>query len=105
MSIHIAIATAPAPLSVRNGKVGRAEQKAKRTAMIAVIAAAAFAANIASADASTHRRHAGLSMPHRSFTSHYAPSDYGRYDQAGSTRSPVFPEAGHGAFAPADFAP
>lgn len=84
-------------IRVTTAKLRRVEHKTTGTAAIVVLAAAAFAANIAAAAASNHR-HSRAPMPKNSWSGHYAPSDYGRYDLGVSTQSGAGPETGHGAF-------
>jgi hypothetical protein len=103
MSIRVVIPSSPGlvPVSdVPGSPLRRPEHKTKRTVAIALFAVAALAANIADAVASNHNRLSGVSIPKRSWTSQYSPSDRGRYDDGDSARSRVKTEPWHGMFAP-----
>jgi hypothetical protein len=100
MSIRVVTATPPARLSILAGPIWqlrRPEHRTKGTVAIVLLAAAALAANIANAAASNQYRRSAVSMPNRSWTSHYAPSDYGRHDYGVSAQSRV---PGRGIFSP-----
>jgi hypothetical protein len=106
MSIRIRIPTAniPANLAVIDSSIlqlRRSERKTRRTLAIAVLAAAALAANIADAAASNHHRHSGVSAPKSSWVGRYAPSDYGgvpRADHEVASWACVRPSDGAGAY-------
>lgn len=95
MSIRVVTATPPA----------RLQNKTKGIVAIVLLTAAALAATIADAAASSRYRHSGVSMPKRSWAGHYAPSDYGRYDHGVSAQSGASSETGRGVFSDANFAP
>lgn len=104
MSIRIPTANIPANLAVIDSSIlqlSRSERKTKRTLAVAVLAAAALAANIADAAASNHDRHSGVSAPKSNWVGRYAPSDYGgvpRDDHGVASWSCVRPSDGDGAY-------